>query len=193
MAVDQNAVAWVEAQRKAGKVMLLVKGAKQFTPAEMDVDGYTIQAVDQSAARATAQQTLSSRAARVESDKGARRDAFAWYELGKFAYRNRLDDQVVRYLDRAVDLDPDLARNVRETNAGILYGSLVVHVKGGNKQQAAAFMASIERRYKDTEQARQARLFYDGKQDELIAGAKGAERKQRGAAAGLLPAQLAAA
>lgn len=191
--VVDSPIAWVQTQRKAGKVMLLVKGSKQFTPAEMVVDDYDIQPADLTAARAVAQQTLSSRAARVEADKSVRRDAFVWYELGKFAYRNRLDDQVVRYLDRAIDLDPDLARNVREANAGMLFGSLVMHSRNGNKQQAAAFMASIERRFKDTEQAKQARLFYEGKQAEMVAAAKEAERRQREEAAARLAAKVAAA
>ena len=192
-AVAENPVGWIEAQRKVGKVMLLVKGAKQFTPAEMDVEGYDIQAVDQAAVRALAQQTLSSRAARVAGDKSVRRDAFVWYELGKFAFRNRLDDQVVRYLDKAIDLDSNLASSVREANAGILFGSLVMHASNGNKQQAAAFMASIEKRYKGTEQAKQARLYYDGKQGELVAAARAAEQRQRDEAAAQLAAKVAAA
>ncbi len=192
-AVADNPVAWVEAQRKVGKVMLLVKGAKSFTPAEMDVEGYDIQPTDQATIRATAQQTLSSRVARVEADKSVRRDAFVWYELGKFAYRNRLDDQVIRHLDRAIDLDSELARSVREANAGMLFGSLVMHAKSGNKQQAASFMASIERRYKDTDQAKQARLFYDGKQAEMIAAAKESERRQREDAAAQIAAKVASA
>lgn len=180
--VTENPVAWVEAQRKAGKVMLLVKGAKQFTPSEMDIEGYQVQAVDQTTVRAEVQQGLSSRVTRVSSDRSASRDAFAWYELGKYAYRNRLDDQVVRHLDKAIDLDPMLARSVREANAGILFGSLVAHMKNGNKQQAAAFLASIERRYKDTDQAKQARLYYEGKQSELVAAAKAAAQREREAA-----------
>jgi hypothetical protein len=191
--VIDNPIEWVEAQRKAGKVMLLVKGARQFTPAEMAVDGYDLLPADLAAARAAALQTLSSRATRIESDKSVRRDAFVWYELGKFAFRHRLDDQVVRYLDRAIELDPDLARNVREANAGILFGSLIMHSRNGNTKQAAAFMASIERRYKDTDQAKQARLFYDGKQSEMVAAAKDSERRQREEAASRLAAKVAAA
>jgi hypothetical protein len=177
--VTENPVAWIEAQRKAGKVMLLIKGNKQFTPSEMDVQGYEIQPVDQAAVRAEVQQGLSSRVTRVLADRSASRDAFTWYELGKYAYRNRLDDQVVRHLDKAIDLDPMLARSVREANAGILFGSLVAHTKSGNKQQAASFMASIERRYKDTEQAKQARLYFDGKSAELVAAAKAAAQRER--------------
>ncbi len=191
--VVDSPVAWVQAQRKAGKVLLLVKGLKQFTPAEMAVDDYEILPADQTAARALAQQALSSRAARIEADKSVRRDAFVWYELGKFAYRNRLDDQVVRYLDKALDLDSDLARNVREANAGMLFGSMVMHSKNGNKKQVDAFMASIERRFKDTEQGKQARLFYDGKQAEMITATRDDERRQRDEAATRLAAKVAAA
>lgn len=191
--VTENPVAWIEAQRKIGKVMILVKGAKSFTPAEMDVADYDLQPADLAGARAAAQQALSSRVSRIEVDKSVRRDAFVWYELGKFAYRNRLDDQVVRHLGKAIDLDPDLAKSVREANAGMLFGSLVMHSKNGNKQQAASFMASIERRYKDTDQAKQARLFYDGKQGEMVAAAKEAERRQSEEAAARLATKVAAA
>jgi len=191
--VADNPVAWIQAQAKAGKVMLLIKGAKQFTPALMDVEGYEILAADQAATRAGAQQALSGRVIRVQSDKAAARDAFAWYELGKFAYRNRIDDQVVKHLDMAIGLDPSLAKSVREANAGILFGSMVAHMKNGNKQQAAAFMTSIERRYKDTDSAKQARLFYEGKQAELIAAAREAERKQKEEVEARRAALLAAA
>jgi hypothetical protein len=75
----------------------------------------------------------------------------------------------------------------------MLFGSLVMHSRNGNKQQAAAFMASIERRFKDTEQAKQARLFYEGKQAEMVAAAKEAERRQREEAAARLAAKVAAA
>lgn len=180
--VTENPVAWIEAQRKSGKVLLLVKGAKQFTPSEMDIYGYEVQPVDQAATRAEVQQGLSSRVTRVLADRAASRDAFTWYELGKYAYRNRLDDQVVKHLDKAIDLDPMLARSVREANAGILFGSLVAHMKNGNKQQAAAFLASIERRYKDTDQAKQARLYYEGKSAELVAAAKETAQREREAA-----------
>ncbi|MCX8040768.1 MAG: hypothetical protein N3B15_09405 [Planctomycetota bacterium] len=177
--VVDNPLGWVEAQRKNGKVLLLVRGAKQFTPSEMDLSGYQVQAADVAGFRQEALKTLQARIARVENDKSVRRDAFVWYELGKFAYRNRLDDYVVRYLERAVDIDPNLGRAVREANAGILFGQMVMHMTNGNKQQAAAFMAMIDRRYKDTEQAKQARLYYDGKRAEMIAAAKEAERKRR--------------
>ncbi len=191
--VAENPVAWVQAQAKIGKVMMLVKGAKQFTPAQMDVEGYEVVLADQATTRTAAQQALSGRVIRVQSDKSAARDAFAWYELGKFAYRNRLDDQVVRNLDTAIGLDPKLAMSVREANAGILFGSLVAHMKNGNKQQAAAFMASLDRRYKDTDSAKQARLFYEGKQAELIAAARESERRQKEEAEARRAALIAAA
>ncbi len=88
----------------------------------------------------------------------------------------------MKHLDKAIDIDPLLARSVREANAGILFGSLVAHTKSGNKQQAAAFLASIERRYKDTDAAKQARLFFENKSAELVAAAKEAAQREREAA-----------
>jgi hypothetical protein len=188
-----NPVGFVERGRNAGKIKMLVKGSKQFTPAEMDVVEYTVMAVDQAAVREDNLRALASRDGRVRADKAAQRDPTSWYELGKFAYRNRIDDKVVAYLDKAVQLDPFLARNVRETTAGVLFGSMVAHMKNGNKQQAASFMASIERRYKDTDQAKQARFYYDGKQAELVAAAREAEKREKEEAAARRQTQIDAA
>lgn len=177
--VLDNPVGWVESQRSAGKVKLLVKGAKQFTAAEMEVSEYGIALVDQAAQTEANRKLLAQREARLGADPELRRDATAWYELGKFAYRNRLDDQVVRFLDQAIDRDPALASSVREGNAALLFGSMVTHIKNGNRQQAAAFMVSIDKRYKGTEQARQARLYFDGKTAELVAAAREADARAK--------------
>lgn len=180
--VTEDPAGWVETQRKTGKVMVLLKGVKQFTPAEMDLSDYAVVAADTAAQRAEALRALDDMESRVKADARASASSFSWYELGKFAYRNRIDDKVVPFLDKAVERDPFLARSVRETNAALLFGALVAHHNAGNKQQAAAFMALIERRFKDTDQGKQARLFYDGKRGELIAASRAAAQREKEAA-----------
>lgn len=105
------------------------------------------------------------------------REPMAWYDFGRYAFQNRLDDQVVDGLHRAVLLDPKLAQTVREDRAGLLYANLISHMKNSNKMQAAIYMGLIDRKYKDTEQGQQARLYYDGKTAELLAAAKEIQRR----------------
>lgn len=178
--VLENPLGWVDKLRKAGrKGIFMVKGAKQFSKAELDLTSVEATEVDQAAQRRDLLATLDRKLMELKGDKEAQRNPMVFYEAGKFAYRNRLDDRVTALLDRALILDPFLNRTVREANAGTLFGSMVVHMKNGNKQQAAAFMNAIDRRYKDTDQGRQARLFYDGKSAELLAAAKEAERQAK--------------
>ena len=49
----------------------------------------------------------------------------AWYEAAKFAYRNRIDDQVVEMLDRAL-VTPDLGQTIREDAAQEWFTKMVV-------------------------------------------------------------------
>jgi hypothetical protein len=106
-------------------------------------------------------------------------DPLAWYDAGKFAYRNRLDGYVTEMLNQAVVLDQNLVSKVREDKAAGYYANVVSHLKNGNRKQADAFMAIIERKYKDTDQGKQARLYYDGKNDELIKAAKAEQDKRK--------------
>jgi hypothetical protein len=192
--VLDNPVAWLAKMKQQGRqASFMLKGAKQFSKAELDLANVDIQPCDQAALRAQLSQQLDARLAALRSDRALARDPGAWYEAGKFAYRNRLDDRVTEQLDHALQLDPFLTRTVREGNAAALFGSMVAHLKNGNKQQAAAFMASIERRYKDTEQGHQARLYFDGRTSELLAAAREAEQRAKAEAEQRIQARLAAA
>ena len=174
--VDKDPLGFIAAQRKVGAVNFLVRGSKGFIAAPLSDDKIgAVTLVDQTAVR-------QEKAAQLDSfRKGmvgpARLDPMAWYDIGRYAYQNRLDPSVVDALHQAVLLDPKLAQTVREDRAGLLFSHLVAHLQNGNKMQAAAYMAIIERKYKDTEQGRQARLFYDGKTSELLAAAKESQRK----------------
>ncbi|MEK7413061.1 MAG: hypothetical protein AAB263_07075, partial [Planctomycetota bacterium] len=175
--VEGDPLAWIKGKKRAdGKAWFLVQGIRQFSPSQFDVTDYDASLVDQTVVHANRMQGLRHRIERIQADAAMKRDPYAWYEAGKFAYRNRLDDQVTALLDKAVTLDPFLNRTVRENNAKELFGSMMLHMKLGNDVAANAFMASIERRYKDTDQARQARLYREGKTKEFLAAAREGER-----------------
>ena len=175
--IESDPLAWINGKKRAdGKAWFLVQGIRQFSPSQFDVTDYEASLVDQTVVRANRMQGLRQRLERIQADVALKRDPYAWYEAGKFAYRNRLDDQVTALLDKAVTLDPFLNRTVRENNAKELFGSMMLHMKLGNDVAANAFMASIERRYKDTDQARQARLYREGKTKEFLVAAREGER-----------------
>ncbi len=173
--VDKDPLGYIAAQRKIGKVNFLIKGNKGFIATELpDANLGDIKLVDQVAMH-------KSKAVQLETFRktlvgGEARDPMAWYDLGRFAYQNRLDEYVVDALHQALLLDSKLASTVREDRAGVLYANLISHMKNGNKMQAASYMSIIDRKYKDTEQGRQARLYYEGKTNELLAAAKESQR-----------------
>lgn len=174
--VEKDPLGYIAAQRKLGAVNFLVKGSKDYIAAPLADDKIgVVRLVDQAKVR---QDRLAKLEAFRKTLTGpAARDPMAWYDLGRFAYQNRLDGYVVDALHQAVLLDPKLAVNVREDRAGVMYANLITHMKNGNKTQAAIYMGILDRKYKDTEQGRQARLYYDGKTAELLAAAKETQRK----------------
>lgn len=174
--VDKDPLGYIAAQRKTGKVNFLVKGSKGYIATELpDAAIGTVKAVDQAAVRADKLAQLEKFRKTITGTTA--RDPMVWYDLGRFAYQNRLDQYVVDALHQAVLLDKNLAASVREDRAGVLYANLISHIRNENKTQAAVYMDIIDRKYKDTEQGRQARLHYDGKTSELLAAAKETQRK----------------
>lgn len=174
--VDKDPLGFIAAQRKTGRVNFLVKGNKGYIATELpDANIGQVKLVDQVAVRKDKQVQADAYRKTLIGAEG--RDPMAWYDLGRFAYQNRLDALVVDSLHQALLLDPKLAATVREDRASVLYANLISHTKNGNKMQAATYMTIIDRKYKDTEQGRQARLYYDGKLAEVIAAAKETQRK----------------
>jgi hypothetical protein len=188
--IEDGALAYVEKVRRAGKVALLIKGTRQFSPAEMSLDGYTVVQADTAPVRRERLVELERRLRTLRDDRSAKKDPIQWYEAGKFAYRNRLDEQVTALLDQALSLDPFLDRTVRERAAGGLYAAMIVHMKNGNKMQAAGFMSSIRKRYGDTDTARQAQMYYDGRTQELLAARRAEEEKAKAEEEARLKARL---
>jgi hypothetical protein len=179
--LDGNPVEIINAQRKTGKINLLIKGKKDFMPASMPADLITkVEPADIAAITKQKQAELDERINRLKNGNDGS-NALAWYYAGKFAYRNRLDERVTELMDQAVVLDAQLVKSVREDKAGSLYANVIAHMKNGNQKQADAFMAIIARKYADTDQGKQARLFYEGKTAEMLTAAKEADARQRAA------------
>lgn len=177
--VETRPLDYIAAQRKTGKVAFLIKGKKDYIPSSLpaDVVGEVV-AADTATIMKEKQTEFETRLNRLRNSNLAR-DPLSWYDAGKFAYRNRLDGYVTEMLNQAVVLDKNLVSKVREDKAAGYYANLVSHLKNGNKKQADAFMAIIERKFKDTDQGKQARLYYDGKNDELIQAAKAEQEKRK--------------
>lgn len=181
--VESEPVKYLEGQRRVGQLTLLVQGKSSFTPTTLKAGMVgEIAAVDLAPILAERRREFQENLQKLKAGSGAR-DATAWYAAGRFAYRNRLDDVVADTLDQALRFDPRLVVTVREEKAQNLFASLIAHLKDGNKTQAAAYMAAIARRYADTEQGRQARMYYDGKTSEFVAAARAAAEKEKADAA----------
>jgi hypothetical protein len=177
--IEGDPVAAVQAQRASGKINLLIKGRKDYMPASMPADLITkVVPVDIAKVMAAKRTELTDRINRLNNGlEGA--NALAWYYAGRFAYRNRIDERVTEMMDKAVILDPNLVSSVREDKAATLYANVICHIKNGNQKQADAFMAIINRKYADTDQGKQAKLFYEGKTAELLALNKQADERRK--------------
>jgi TolA-binding protein len=176
--VETNPLGWIASQRKNGKVSFMLKGKKDFIATSLPADTIgEVEAADLPTIIKEKQAEFASRLNRLKNSVLAG-NALAWYDAGKFAYRNRLDDQVTEMMDQALLLDHNLVRSVREDKAASLFANVVLHMRNGNQKQADAFMAIIGRRFSDTDQGKQARLFYDGKTSELLVAAKEAEKRR---------------
>jgi hypothetical protein len=177
--IEGNPADAVASQRASGKINLLIKGRKDFMPASMPSDLITkVTPVDLVAVMKTKRAELDSRVNKLNNGSEGS-NALAWYYAGRFAFRNRIDERVTELLDKAVILDPSLVKSVREDKAATLYANVICHIKNGNQKQADAFMAIISRKFADTDQGKQAKLFYEGKTAELLALNKQADEHRK--------------
>lgn len=178
--IEEDALAFFTAQRKTGTVTLLIKAKSTYSAAKLPAEQiFDAVAVDVAPVLAARRAEAEARLAELKSGKGGAGSALSWYEVGKHAYRNRADDLVVPALEQAFQLDPNLVQSVREDAAEVLVASMTTHLKNGSKGQALAFLNILNRDFGDTEQARQARLIYEGKLAELVAAARAAEEAKR--------------
>ncbi len=191
--IERNALDYIAAQRKTGKVAFLIKGKKDYIPSSLPADIIgEVTLPDYAAIIKEKRAEFETRLNRLRNSNLAN-EPLAWYDAGKFAYRNRIDEFVTEMLNQAVVLDPNLVSRVREDKAAGLYANIVSHVKNGNKKQADAFMGIIARKFSDTEQGKQARLYYDGKTGEVLQAAKLEQDRRRTEEMARREAQLARA
>ncbi|MFM2089733.1 MAG: hypothetical protein RLZZ127_222 [Planctomycetota bacterium] len=178
---DQDPLIFIDEARRAGKVWFMVKGIKKFNKAEYDSTRIGDPAAVDVAARIQERaRDLDEDVTRIRNDAALASDATAWYELGKFAYRNRLDSRVVGLLDHALLLEPNLAARVRNDKAALIAASVMLHLRNNDRTRAAPFMATLRgARFKDTEAARMAAAEWDGKTAEMVAIAKAMDAKRR--------------
>ncbi len=175
--IERDPLGYIETQRKMGTAVFLLKARNKFLPTPLDEFGKVSKA-DVPAMIAQRRDEFTSRLNRLKNSQQSR-EPLAWYEAGKVAWQNRLDDLVVDQLDRAVTLDPQLIRSVREDRAAYLFGQMVIQLKNDRKNQGAIYMTQIDKKYKDTDKGKEARLYYDGKSAELLALAKEANDRRR--------------
>ena len=176
----QDPVLFIQMTIPAGDMWFMIQGRRDFSKTKLRADAIgEPEKVDVAQVRKERGEELALMAAKVEGDQSLSADFYRWYELGRYAYRNRLDDRCVEFLDRAVLLEPNLAAAVRNDKARILAASMMVHLRSGNKVGANAFMAAIRRKYATTDAGRMAIAEFDGKQQEMLAIARDMERKRR--------------
>lgn len=107
------------------------------------------------------------------------KDALAWYEAAKYAYRNRLDGKVTSMLDQALSLDPFLAKTIREDKAQEQFLKMMQQLENDNRAAAAGFMTQLKKYYQDTSIYPQAEAYYSGNMEELkLAQAKAVEDRR---------------
>lgn len=103
----------------------------------------------------------------------------ALYEAASFAYQHRIDNVVVKMLDKALEQDPDLANTIRNDHASEFFEKLILQMEKGNKRTAASFLATLKRNYEDTDIYPQAQAYYKGNMKELLAAQQAEEERRR--------------
>ncbi|MBA2480039.1 MAG: hypothetical protein H0V44_05200 [Planctomycetes bacterium] len=177
--VDQDPLNYIRQKNQAGsKIWALIKGNKDFMLGQLPDTLGDLALVDQKSVRSEKLSEFNAKVATLRNSTRAN-DALAWYDGAKYAYRNRLDDHVTKMLDRALDLDPDLVKTVREDKAAKLYANMVFHLQNNNRKQADTFITIIRRKFADTDQGKQAQLCYDGKTGELVALAMQEDQRRK--------------
>lgn len=177
--VDQDPLAAIERQRKTGKVVMMVKGVKDFMSFPYDAAAIeSVKLVDLKPIMENMRSALEQRIERVKSSPQIHQ-SLAWYEVARFAYRNRIDERVTELMDQAIERDPGLAGTVREDRAATLLGTMLVHLKSGNKIQAATYLAIIGKRFADTDSGKQAQAYYAGEANALVALAREADLRRQ--------------
>ena len=137
-----------------------------------------VRAADRDAVMMDKQRELAKRVDRLKGSQLAS-DALAWYDAGKFAYQNRLDDKVIPMLDQAVKLNPFLGTAVKEDLAQFAYFNMVKSLDNQNRASAAGWKRQIEKYFTDTTIYDQAVAYYANDLGNLRAAREQALAKRR--------------
>jgi hypothetical protein len=166
-------------QVQPGHVPALIKGNKDYIKSELPETLIDLHQIDQVAVNKEKESEFETKLASLNNGTSSR-SPLAWYEAAKFAYRNRLDIHVAEMLDQAIELDPLLLKSVRENIAGKLCTAMLFHLRNHSQKPADKYITMIRARYADTDQGKQAELYYTGQTQALLAMAaqEDARRKQ---------------
>lgn len=176
--VTSDPVGYVRAAMRAGPVNAMILGSRQFIFGNIPGTINRIELVDQRAVHQRKAQEFEEKLAALRNSAAAQ-DALAWYAAAKFAYQNRLDEQVTSMLDQALALDPLLVRSVREEAAGKMLSAMTLQLNMHNRAAATSWMASIRAHYADTDQGKQAIELYNGDIKAMLVAARQEEEHRK--------------
>ncbi len=178
--VEHDPVGYIKSAMRAGAVQVMMLGKTRYIWGQLPDAMTSIVLVDQAEVHKEKSLDFQDKLGALRNSTKAN-DATAWYSAARFAYQNRLDDQVTDMLDKALDLDPFLVRTVREEKAEKYCSAMLMQLKLGNKVGAQAWLGLIKSHYKDTQQGQQAVALFDGNMHQIVAMEQSEEqlRKQQ--------------
>lgn len=170
-------VGWVQGQLKTtGSVTVMTLKRIAYPLSAADVAD--VRPADVEAVIAEKRREFEAKLDKLESGDMAK-DALAWYEAAKYAYRNRLDELVTAMLDQALELDPLLAQTIKEDKAQEVFLKMTQQLENDNRAAAAGWKGQLDKYYQDTSIYPQAVAYYQGNMDQLkLAQTKAAEQRR---------------
>ncbi len=177
--VADDPLGFIASRRRIGEVSFLLQAKNQFIPGTLPDDKIgTVEKVDVRKIIAERTQELAGMADRIRnSDRAA--DSLAWYDAGKYAFRNRIDGRVGELLERTVALDPKIAGKIREIRAETIIAIVKIHRNTGNKTAEAGWTVSLKKHFSDTEAFKEYDAWVKGEKDRQIQLAKEQDDKRR--------------
>ncbi len=177
--VADDPLGFIASKRSIGEVSFLLQAKNQFIPGTLADDKIgTVEKVDVRKIIAERTQELAGMADRIRNSERAA-DSLAWYDAGKYAFRNRVDGRVGELLERTVALDPKIAGKIREIRAETIIAIVKIHRNTGNKTAEAGWTVSLKRHFTDTTAFKEFDAWVKGEKDRQIQLAKELEEKRR--------------
>lgn len=172
-----NPVAWIESRLNTQGAVALQSVQGGSTEYQRD-QIRNLRPADLDRIKDEARQALTDQIRRVREQPEMQRDPLTWYEIARFAYQNRIDNHVVRMLERAIDLDPLLVDTIKEDNANSLFLDMVRFREQGNNAGVNAAMVSLRNQYRETAVFAQAQAYYNQELEQLRT-ARAAQRQRQ--------------